>query len=575
MKRKLSDIYCCDFETTSSAQFNIEGRTKVYLYLIKNIKTDEELYGVNISEWYDDVIKHKISIIYFHNLTFDGTFIINYLLNIGYESVCVNPLENQFYAIIDDYNNIYSITINHNGFIVKLLCSYKLTSLSIKKIGESLGLEKLDETHNYQEIKKYKSLDEIPKEELLYIQRDVDIQIKGILWCDKLGIRNMTASSSAYSLWSKDMWCFIRDNIRTEYNDTVENMVLRSFRGGITMVNKKFAGKLIENALSYDNNSLYPAAMLGSIPIGDFKEFEKIEDIPKNYSERLYRVNILRAKIKDGYIPFIPTSKSFTFKGVYEYNENIEMQELMLWSEEYDLFALYYEGVWEISHIVAWQGSTNVFTKYINKWRKIKENAPNPSPIRDLSKLMLNSLFGKFAQSEIRQSKKPLLDICGDVTYVRYTSTCKRKDRKISSRITSRARCILIRAINKYPERFIYCDTDSIFLTGFETPDIPIDSKKFGYWKFEYYYDKIKCLKAKCYIAKIKDKEEYKSAIAGLPKSAQKTIKFDDFKNGLKLFGIKKRLKRVRGGIIIDNTDFEIHVNNDNVVAFNDLMLYR
>ena len=77
--------YCCDFETTSLKQYELEGRTRVYLYKIVDLKTGKkEHYGVNIEDFIDYIFTDKdILKVYFHNLSFDGAFIIYYLSSYG------------------------------------------------------------------------------------------------------------------------------------------------------------------------------------------------------------------------------------------------------------------------------------------------------------------------------------------------------------------------------------------------------------------------------------------------------------------------------------------------------------
>ena len=45
------------------------------------------------------------------------------------------------------------------------------------------------------------------------------------------------------------------------------------------------------------------------------------------------------------------------------------------------------------------------------------------------------------------------------------------------------------------------------------------------------------------------------------------TITFDNFKNGLTINNAKKQIKRVKGGVIIDNIPFTIKVKENNVIT--------
>ena len=567
--------YCCDFETTSLKQYEIEGETRVYLYKIVDLKTGKkEHYGVNIEDFIQYIFTEKdILKVYFHNLSFDGSFIIYHLMTTGWKYVdeIKSPTKQPtFTAIIDNFNSIYELTLSKEERIIKINCSYKLTGLSIKELGKLVGLDKLNETHNYEELKNYKSIEEVSEEELSYITNDVEIMRQAIIKCYQLGIRGMTKSSACYKLWKHIEWSKIKNEVITEYPENIEHIINASYRGGITMVNKKYQGKVLYDMRNYDVNSLYPSVMYRKMPIGEPMLGQTDNDIPKNYELRLYHICIVSAKIIKPYIPFIPTSKSFVWKDSYEYPEELTFLELSLWKEEFELFKLYYDADYKILDIVAWKSKERLFDEYLETFKKIKEEAPNPSPERTFAKGCMNSLYGKFAQTTTRISKRPKL-VNGLIEYDNFENECgSGYDRKIASIITSYARCVLIMAINKNPKRFVYCDTDSIYVLGDYDYDIPVDAKKLGYWKYEHSYYKFKALKAKCYISVIKGGEEdgdMHSAISGLPKEVQNTIKFEEFKDGLTMLDVKKQQCRVKGGIVIVKRPFTIKIKKGEIIS--------
>lgn len=576
-----SKEYCCDFETTSKYQYEKEGLTRVYLFRLVDLKTGLKVkLGVNISEFINEIkINKNISKVYFHNLSFDGCFIIDYLLRNDFKW-CNNKDElskmesNAFNAIIDENGSIYEIDIFFYEMpkIVHINCSYKLTGLSIKDLGKLVGVEKLNETHNYTEIKNYKSIEEVTAEELSYIKNDVEIMRLGILKCYEMGIRGLTKSSACYKMWREMEWCKIKDDVITDYPPEIKHIIDASYRGGITMINKKYANKILGACRNYDVNSLYPSVMYNEMPIGEYVAGKQDSDINSKYSMRLYEISVFNAKVINGFIPFIPTTKSFIFKDSYNYDKEIKNLTLYLWDCEFELFKKFYEGIYKIVNIVAWKPKKDLFKEYIDKFRVIKETAPNPSPERTFAKLCMNGLYGKFAQTSDRVSKRPMLLDNGLVYYEKFiTPNMGDYDRKIASRITALARCVLIKAIESAPERFIYCDTDSIYCLGdYELEGLPIDDKKFGYWKYEYSYSKFKGLKAKCYIATIsnegKDFGKLHSAVAGLPKECQSKLTYEEFKEGLTIDNAKKQVKRVRGGMIIDSIPFTIKITKEGVI---------
>ena len=574
-KLVLKGEYCADFETTSKVQYLKEGRTKVYLYKIVSLRTGKGWYGLSINDFFAKISTNKdIKKVYFHNLSFDGTFITYYLLEKKFkwiqDSKNVINLDYSFTTIIDEFGSIYKIVVNlGNEHIVNFQCSYKLIGLSIKDLGTLVGLNKLNETHNYAEIKNFKSIEDVTKEELSYIDNDVEIMRQGIIKCYEMGIKGLTKSSACYNIRKRMSWGKYK-NIPSQ-NEEVNKIINASYRGGIVIMNPLYEGKILKELRDYDVNSLYPSVMYNDMPSGEEKVYKNEIDIPKQYTMRLYEVVVKTANIREGFIPFIPTRKGFLFKDSYEYPNSFINKVLYIRKDEFNLFKRYYEGEWEVIKIVARKPVKDLFTEYIDTFRTIKENAPNPSPERSFAKVCMNGLYGKFAQTSDRISKRPYLNEEKELVFEKYESELgSGYDRKISSKITSDARCVLIRAIEKDPSRFIYCDTDSLYVLGDYEYDIPIDDKKFGYRKYENSYYEFKGLKAKCYISTIKPSREIHSAVAGLPKQLQETLTFGTFKEGLTIKNAKNVFKRVKGGAIIDTTDFTIKIRKDDILNSGD-----
>lgn len=115
-----------------------------------------------------------------------------------------------------------------------------------------------------------------------------------------------------------------------------------------------------------------------------------------------------------------------------------------------------------------------MFSKYIDKWVKVKNDATlsGNKGLRTLAKLMLNALYGKLATSLETKSKYPYLGEDGIVHY----ETSEIQEKKgiylpAGTFITSYARNKTIRtsqaimdySIKKYGKNlYIYSDTDSI-----------------------------------------------------------------------------------------------------------------
>ena len=120
--------------------------------------------------------------------------------------------------------------------------------------------------------------------------------------------------------------------------------------------------------------------------------------------------------IKEGKIPTIQikNSRNNLFNPV-EYLESSENQIVCLTLTNIDL-KLFFEqyNVYDLEFCCGWKfkGKNGMFESYINKWyeRKKKASIEKNEGQRTLAKLMLNSLYGKFATSLKAKSKIPYLE---------------------------------------------------------------------------------------------------------------------------------------------------------------------
>lgn len=120
-------------------------------------------------------------------------------------------------------------------------------------------------------------------------------------------------------------------------------------------------------------------------------------------------------KIKKNKIPTIQIKKHLSFlENEYLTSSGNEIVSLVLTSvdlklfkEHYNLYEVKYKGGWKFKAI------TGLFTKYIDKWIKVKNEATisENGGMRQLAKLQLNSLYGKFATKIVSRRKIPFLRI--------------------------------------------------------------------------------------------------------------------------------------------------------------------
>ena len=584
--------YVADFETTTLAD-----DCRVWAYAIVDIEnTEEVIIGTNIDGFIDWCSKQKKATkIFFHNLRFDLSFIIDRLFQLGY----VHTTENEdrqsktFNTMISDKGLVYQCEIifyrkGKNIRKVILQDSLKLIPLKVKEIPKAFGLEECKGEIDYDRHNKLPPDNPLTDEEKEYIKHDVVIVAKAIQYMYSQGLKKMTIGSCALAEYKELIGkrTFDRWYPTPEYHEDVR----QSYRGGFTYLNPKYAGKPVKEGVCLDVNSLYPSVMRSHdnpLPFGTPIFFEgkyKYDPMYPLYTQMMS----CQFELKEGKIPTLQIKHSLSFRGnEYLTSSNGEEVTICLNSVDLELFFDHYH-VYNPVYRSGWKfkASVGMFDKYIDKWtaNKIKATQEGNRGMRFISKLFLNSLYGKFGTDTRMVNKIPFYSD-GQVKYC-YSEPKTRKGIyiAIASFITSYARRVTITSAQKITDdynagkskiQFIYADTDSLHLDSpnFQLPEgLDIDPYKLGAWKYESRFsDKgqkegcgAKYLRQKCYIENStedinSDDPDYelKITVAGMPVECYPQVTFDNFKIGASYHG-KKTPKTVAGGTVLVDTDFTI-----------------
>ena len=162
-----------------------------------------------------------------------------------------------------------------------------------------------------------------------------------------------------------------------------------------------------------DVNSLYPSVMYEKeLPFGEPIFFDGEYKQDKVYSLYIQMITC-SFKIKKNKIPTIQIKHSMSFlANEYLESSNDEIVCLVLTNVDLKLFFEQYD-IYDLQYVCGWKfkGIQGLFSTYIDKWvsRKNEATISGNKGQRTLAKLMLNSLYGKFATSLDVQSKIPYL----------------------------------------------------------------------------------------------------------------------------------------------------------------------
>ena len=555
--------YVCDFETTSGDTWLAKdnGVARVWAYCCCTIEKEPKItkLGNSMDDFMAWLLKGQKQA-YFHNLAYDGEYIISWLYNNGYKYVedsrDMKPKE--FSALISDMGLFYNIDIKlapkkH----VKLYDSLKIIPLSVKEIAKAWNLEISKGEIDYEMYRKvgYK----LTEEEKDYIKRDVKIVAYALHDFLSLGYDKITIGANALATYKDMLRKNAFDNLFPQLPINVDNDIRLSYKGGFVYLNPKYRNKRLKG-ISFDVNSLYPYEMYDKVlPYGLPIFFKgKYKSNPK-YPLYIQRLNC-RFVLKEGYLPTIQLKHNPMFKATEYITDSLECVDMVLTSVDLELFLKHYD-VYDIIYLGGYmfKGCKGLFKDYIEHFMDIKMKSEGG--MRQIAKLFLNSLYGKFATNPIRVSKHLEFK---DGIVVKHNDKGvegKTKYTALASFITAYARRDTISSAQLNYDRFIYADTDSISLVGYDEPtNINIDNKKLGYWKNEGIFTDSIFLKPKTYL-KLKE-DGLHITCCGMPNNIKEGVNFDNFKYGITFDG-KLAHYITKGGCILHKTTFTIKAPRD------------
>lgn len=632
--------YMGDFETTVNENQKTQTETEVWAAALCPLEAANDESSVTIDGSIDEFMKRIENMsrfnnikIYFHNLKFDGTFIMTYILKNKYWSPYGYEDEKGLHFYDNDKNRPsgtysysisskgiwYSITLKRHNHLIEFVDSLKLLPFSVRKIGKDfkLGHKKLEMEYIGE---RHANCDRTAEEDK-YIANDVLVVKEALNFMHSEGHDKLTIGSCCMGeykkFYTKDDWNFFYPNL---YNNKLEGFgsssagdyIRKSYKGGWCYVRPDKVNQIMYNGTTCDVNSLYPSMMHSDsgnrYPVG--QPIFWTGDIPAAAlaDDKYYFVRVrTRFYLKKDHLPCIQIKDNLmyhprewlTTSDVRDKNGGYHTQymkdgeiveaipELTLTMTDWELIKDHYDlKDTEILDGCYFNTIIGLFDDYINKYAEIKMKATGA--LRQLAKLFLNNLYGKFATSTDSSYQVLYLNEDGAIrSYIMPGNDKEPGYIPIGSAITSYARNFTIRAAQKNYKTFIYADTDSIHCSC--SPDeiigCPEDEVKFNHWKYEACWDKAIFVRQKTYAEHVThdnrqplDHPYWNLKCAGMPDRAKKNFLYsieqnitdeeysklsdeekkfveekrtiEDFKVGLAVPGSLKS-KRIKGGVLL------------------------
>lgn len=545
---ELIDGWVADFETTTD-----ENDCRVWLWAACQIIDENVIqYGTDI-ESFCEFCESTADIVFFHNLAFDGKFILDHVLKNGISWVNEVRKPHEVGTLISDSGKFYRMLIKWDWKNQTIFYdSLKKLPMSVAAISKSFDLEMSKGEIDYAMPRE---VGYVPTpEEVDYIRRDVGIVAQALCQSISEGMEKMTVASDSMAEYKR----VVGTRFKTWFPEVgieCDDVIRRSYRGGFVYKSPNVSG-IVGDGIVLDVNSLYPYVMNTAVlPYGYPEYFSGAPSPDDDFP--LYIVNLtFTAKLKKNHIPTIQIHNS-PFYIPTKYQENIDEPlsltmtnvDIELMQQQYDVNIISYEGGFKF------RGTEGMFSEYIDKWSRIK--AESTGGKRAIAKLHLNSLYGKFATNPKVRSKRPVLQD----DKISYNMLPEEQRNPIytavASFITANARRKTITAAQRHYNRFCYADTDSLHMTGTELPDdLDIHPSRLGAWKHESTFSRAVFIRAKAYAEQLMDGST-SVHVAGMPSSITRELTVDDVAAG-GVFSGKLVPKVVPGGVVLINTTFTL-----------------
>lgn len=539
-------IYTADTETIK----NPDGSMRVWLADVCSLdgfghwsfKSLDELFSWGFTQ-------KEPPVLYFHNLKFDGPYLLNWAHDNGLQFAEEEGIPGTYTMLVTDRSVWFMGGIyNEEGKGVIIRDSLKKIPLSVAAIAKAYNTPMLKGSIDY---KAYRPIGHEPTlDELRYIRNDTEIVARALKSHFDKGMNKLTAPADALEEFKHTVdfesvfvpsWWYV--------NKTAESFCRKAYCGGISWVNPDIKEQEVRHGLVYDYNSMYPSVMLAyPYPVGTPVRWYNTP--PKEhplYIARAY-ANIKRkpgkpACIRDSYSKVWVETE---FEG-----------ELFLTSADVELLQRCYYGTCELLDGYSWAGEKGVFDEYVEHWSLVKQTTKGGE--RQIAKLMLNSLYGKFGTNPMRAHKRPKWD----KGFLQW-ETCPPTEGKVfnvavAAFVTAWARKELVDGIESC-QGFCYCDTDSVHVASIDGKSARFTGKvhdtKFGHWKYENRFVRAKYLRQKTYIEE-KPNGELLIAACGCPERAKNYITFDNFAMGASFKGKLRPVMRP-GGVELVESRFTI-----------------
>lgn len=387
--------YTSDFETTTNAD-----DCRVWAWGVCDLDApDDVVMGTDIASWLAWVGAHPGDY-WFHNLAFDGEFVVCHLLANGWEWVKETPRPGQFSTLISNSGKWYQVEIcfrmsGRKKVRAVLKDSYKKLTMGVDAVAKAFDLPICKLSIDYDAPRPIGHV--LTDEEREYLAHDVEIMALALAEDFDRGLTRLTTGADALATY-KDMLGRRWDRLFPVLPIEVDTAIRKAYKGGWTYPNPIHqadeAHPLRDVGVGqvYDKNSMYPSVMYDKpLPIGVPRPFEGRLEFDPAYPLSVQYLTI-SAKLKPGHLPTLQI-KNNPYFAEHEYlldsgglvDVALTNIDLALLLDHYDVDIASYNGGYQF------RAMRGMFCDYIDYWMHEKETTTGGRRLR--AKLMLNALY--------------------------------------------------------------------------------------------------------------------------------------------------------------------------------------
>ena len=439
-------------------------------------------------------------VVYYHNLKYDLSF-LKPVIAIFQDADCEVRATIRRRAPIS-----IRITMDKTHSVTFRDSMKKLPS-DLRQVGRIIGLPKLESPRGSFEPGWSKDLDlSDDSDDWTYIDRDADIVAVAMLQLHKSGRTASTASGDAWQ-WAKRMigvnpktgkynphdkkW----DNLFPHLDVELDRFLRHGYAGGLNIsFHTGYSAATPDRPITHEDvHNMYGSVLMWDpLPIGIPTESDKWP-----CDDFLYVAHVsIKLTLKDGMIPWFQFKEGIdnAIEGwphgtivecTYHWHEMILTSvDLITLSHFYDIeFCPDF-----CPHFWIFKQREGIFKEYLEYWTAVKESSEKGTLEYTSAKLMINSLYGRFALApETEENKLEYCEDLGDWDWISEDTLNEESDAYLpyAMFITAYARARLLENVLAVGcENVIHCDTDSVIHFGPPSEDVE-HGEHLGTWGIE------------------------------------------------------------------------------------------